>query len=291
MSATSMTSPLEVPTLSRRLRNRPAWTREPLLHFVILGALLFGIDHALVARAEDPRTIVIDAAADDEARQVFVAARGRAPNAEEMTALRGVWLNNEVLYREGLAMQVDRGDKAIRDRVIFKALSLVDANVALPPADDVTLRRYFASHRDRYDEPARYDFQEATLAGDTSESAVRSFVSALNGGTPGDAKAGLRVFKARPDANLDQSFGSGFAKALATRPIGEWVAMETREGWRAIRLDVITAPKAADFTVIRNVVQLDWADATAAEQRSAAVTALTKKYTVHVAADPAADQR
>jgi hypothetical protein len=38
-------------------------------------------------------------------------------------------------------------------------------------------------------------FQEAALSGDSSEAAVREFVNALNSGTPGDAKAGLRVFK------------------------------------------------------------------------------------------------
>ena len=285
MSAPSIIASFDPSPVRDRVRRLPAWTREPLLHFVILGALLFGIDHIVVARADDPRTILIGAEADDEARQVFVAARGRSPNADEMAALRGVWLNNEVLYREGLAMQVDRGDKAIRDRVIFKALSVIDANVALPPADDVTLRKYFDAHRDRYDEPARYDFEEAVLAGDVSESAVRSFVAALNAGMPGDAKAGLRVYKSRPDANLDDSFGAGFAKALAAKSIGEWTPMQTRDGWRAVRLDTIAPPRAADFAIVRNVVQLDWADATAAGQRSAAVRALTNKYKVRIEAD------
>ncbi len=285
MYSLSSAVPRAASFVDRRVRRFPAWTREPLLHFVVLGALLFGIDHAVFSRADDPHTIVIGAEADDEARQVFVAARGRAPNADEMTALRGVWLNNEVLYREGLAMQVDRGDKAIRDRIVFKALSVIDADVTLPPADDATLRKYFDSHRDRYDEPARYDFQEAVLAGDATESAVRAFVGALNAGMPGDAKAGLRVYKSRPDANLDDSFGAGFAKALAVNPIGEWTPMRTRDGWRAVRLDAVASLRAADFAVVRNVVQLDWADATAAEQRSAAVRALTKKYTVRIEAN------
>ena len=56
----------------------------------------------------------------------------RAPSADELDALRKVWLDNEVLYREGLALQVDRGDVAIRERVIFKALSVVDAGTKLP---------------------------------------------------------------------------------------------------------------------------------------------------------------
>src|SRR5262249_15596855 len=93
---------------------RVRWWREPLLHFTVLGALLFAIDHHLASRADDPHVIVIDAAVDAQARQVFKAARGREPNDEELYALRRVWLDNEVLYREGLALQVDKGDSAIR---------------------------------------------------------------------------------------------------------------------------------------------------------------------------------
>ncbi len=285
MSVQSLSSPRDAPVAPRRHRPWPAWSREPLLHFFVLGALLFGIDHVLSTRADDPRTIVIDAAADDEARQVFRAARGHEPDASEMAALRGVWLNSEVLYREGLALQVDRGDKAIRDRVIFKALSVVDANVALPTPDDALLRKWFDGHRATYDEPARFDFQEAVLSGDASESAVRAFVAALNAGTPGDAKAGLRVFKGRPVANLDQSFGDGFAKTLEAASLGSWQAMRTRDGWRAVFVDAVTPPRPARFEVVRNTVQLDWADATAAAQRTAAVQALTKKYKVVIQAD------
>jgi hypothetical protein len=270
---------LAVPT-SRRAAPWPGWLREPLLHFVVLGALLFAVDHVVVGRADDPRTIVRGADVDGEARQLFKASRGREPDAEELNALRRVWLDNEVLYREGLALQVDKGDTAIRERVIFKALSVIDANVKLPPFDDKLLREWFESHRAKYDEPARYDFQEAVLGGDGSESAVRTFVAALNSGTPGDAKAGLRVFKGRPHANLVQSYGPEFAKALEDSPPGEWRAQRTRDGWRAIRVDAATPPKPAAFEPLRGVVLQDWTDATLSEQRSAAVQALAKKYTL-----------
>src|SRR5688500_11935385 len=109
------------------------WLREPLLHFIVLGALLFGVDHFIAGQSDDPHTIVLDATVDNEAKQIFEASRGRAPNAEELRALRQVWLDNEVLYREGLALELDRGDKAIRERVIFKALSVIDAGTKRPP--------------------------------------------------------------------------------------------------------------------------------------------------------------
>jgi PPIC-type PPIASE domain len=256
------------------------WLREPLLHFVVLGGLLFAVDHFLITRSDDPRTIVVGAEVDSEAIATFEAVRGHRPNNEELDSLRRVWLDNEVLYREGLALQVDKGDTAIRERVIFKALSVIDSNVKLPTITDDVLRKWFEAHREKYDEPSRYDFDEAALAGDAPEADVRAFVTELNAGTPGDAKAGLRVFKGRPLVNLVQSYGQEFADALANSPPAQWQAFHTKDGWRAMRLDSISPAKPAVFEALRGVVQQDWTDATASEQRTAAVRALAKKYTI-----------
>ncbi|MBT9491600.1 MAG: peptidyl-prolyl cis-trans isomerase [Paucibacter sp.] len=261
----------------------PIWLREPLLHFLFFGALLFAADHYMLADRDDPHTIVVGAEVDSEAIAIFKASRNREPSAEELSALRQVWLDNEVLYREGLALQVDRGDTGIRERVIFKALSVVDANTKLPAVDDKILNTWFEKNRAKYDEPARYDFQEAALSGDSSannEAAVRAFVTELNAGTPGDARAGLRVFKGRPHDNIVQSYGPECAKALEALPPGEWRALPTREGWRAMRLEAISAAAPANFETLRGVLLQDWTDATMAEQRTAAVRALAKKYSV-----------
>lgn len=261
-------------------RSRTPWWREPLLHFALLGALLFAADHFLVQRADDPRVIVVGADVTAEARKLFRESRGREPNAEELEALNRRWIDNEVLYREGIALGVDQGDKMIRDRVIFKSLMMVETGLKLPPVDDTALRAWFESQREKYDEPARYDFQEAVLSGDTSEAAVRRFAAALEGGTPGDANAGLRVFKGRPFDNLVQSYGADFARSLGEATPGAWRAMPTPEGWRAIRLDTITPPRPASFEAIRPVVLADWTDATMAQQRTDAVRARGKKYAV-----------
>jgi hypothetical protein len=277
-------------SLPRLRLSGPRWLREPLVHFAVLGGLLFGIDHLLIGKADDPHIIVVDAEVDRTARETFKAARGQEPSPQELEALRQVWLDNEVLYREGLALQVDKGDTAIRERVIFKALSVIDSNVKLPPADDAVLRKWFEAHRDKYDDPPRYDFEEAALSGDSSETAVRAFVKTLNGGVPGDARAGLRVFKGRPRANLVQSYGPELASALDQSAPGQWQALQTRDGWRALRLDAISPARPAVFEALRGVMLHDWTDATAAEQRTAAVRALARKYQVKHQALPLGEE-
>lgn len=263
----------------------PAWLREPVLHFVVLGAALFALDHYAAGQEDDPRTIVVAKGVADEAKALFRKSRDRDPNEAELRALTERWIDNEVLYREGLALQVDQGDTMIRERVIFKSLMVVEAGVKLPPVDDTTLRAWFETQRAKYDEPARYDFQEAVLSGDSSEAAVRALALTLNTGAPGDVQAGLRIFKGRPHSNLVQSYGDDFAKALNEAPPGEWRAMPTREGLRLMRLDQIIPAKPADFEALRNGVLADWTDATLAQQRTDAVRERAKKYTIKFEGD------
>lgn len=276
----SVLPPVRLPTRSGP--DLPTWAREPLLHFLLLGAALFGVDRLINRGQGDANEIVISAEVSEEARQLFKAKRGQEPNAEELAALRKLWLDNEVLYREGLALQLDKGDTGIRERVIFKALSVIDGGTQLPPVTDDILRDWFEQRRAKYDEPARFDFQEAVLEGNAGEAAVRAFVEQLNLGTPGDAKAGLRVFKGRPHSNLLQSYGQDFAQALEGASPGTWRALKSRDGWHAVRLEATSAAKPASFEALRGVVLQDWTDATLAEQRSAAVAALAKKYTVKI---------
>jgi hypothetical protein len=273
------------PKLPSVKRGLPSWAREPLVHFILLGGVLFAADYALASREDDPRVIVIDREVDAQAIKVFTEARGRVPDEEELFALRRVWLDNEVLYREGMALGLDKGDKAIRERVIFKALSVVDANVRKPEIDAAGLRQWFETHRSRYDEPARYDFEEAVIAGKRTDDVVRAFANSLNAGTPGEIDAGLRVFTRRPHENIVQSYGAEFAAALEASPAGEWRALQSKDGLRVMRLKSVTPPKPAAFEDFAGIVYQDWTDSVMAEQRSDAVRSLARKYQVKVQGD------
>ena len=252
---------------------------------MLLGAALFAIDSLVASRSDDPQVITIDAAVDAEAVRVFRDARGRAPDQDELYALRRVWLDNEVLYREGLALQMDKGDKAIRDRVIFKALSTINAGLKLPPVDDATLRAWFEKNRIKYDEPPRLDFSEAIVPeASPTEAMARALAAMLNANGGGEANASLRVFKGRPQANIVQSYGADFSQALEKAPAGEWQALRQAEGWRVVRLDGASAPKPASFENLRGVVLQDWTDAVMADQRGAAVKAMALKYRIQTEA-------
>ena len=113
------------------------------------------------------------------------------PNSEELYALRKVWLDNEVLYREGVALGLDKGDKAIRERVIFKALSMVDAGVKLPPYDEATLREWFESESAEDTTSPRASISRRRCSSAIKpEAAARAFAMSLNTGAPGRHRSG-----------------------------------------------------------------------------------------------------
>jgi hypothetical protein len=273
MASDTMTTATGNPTTGR-------WLHEPLLHFALLGLLLFGIDALMNRGADDQRRIVMNAQVDAEAIALFSKARGRAPSAQELEALRTIWLDNEVLYREGLALQVDRGDPAIRERIIFKALSVVEAGLSKPATEELVVKEWFEANRGRYDQPPRFDFREAVPSGETSKESVESLVSLLNAGEGGDVEASLRVFTARPRSNLVQTYGEEFTLNLEKSEPGKWVAIKGAKHWRAIQLEAAVPGKAADFSAVASAVAQDWLDTTMSEHRTAAVRKLAEKYEI-----------
>jgi hypothetical protein len=256
------------------------WSRDPLIYFLALGGLLFMLDQRVAERKDDPKTIVVPASITQEARTSFKGTRNRDPNPEELQALVQRWLDTEVLYREGLKMQLDQGDQMIRDRVIFKSLMSFDGSLPKPVPDEKTLRAWLETKREKYDEPARHDFEEAVINVESAPDAAQAFVQALNKGASTDTQAGLRIFKGRPRSNIVQSYGEDFAKALEISSPNEWRALQAKDGWRVIRLKAITPPVPAKFEAIANILNKDWVDTTYAQQRTDAVRQRAKNYTI-----------
>jgi len=271
-----MESPIITPTtwLQRALR-------EPLTHFIVLGALIFAADALFLSVRGDPQEIVITKETYAEARGAFVAGMNREPTAAELKVLTDRWVDNEVLFREGLALGMDRGDQAMKDRVVFKVLTATQSGLALPKIDEAGLREWFESRRDQYDLPARFSFEEAVIAvSDSTPEKLKKFVTALNGQQVPELEASLRVFKDRPRPNLDQSYGAAFADALEKQTIGTWVVLESKEGYRAIRLTELTPARAVSYDEMRERVYTDWKEITSSELTKNAIREIAKKYRI-----------
>ena len=263
----------------------PAWVkralREPLTHFVVLGALIFAADHLVMAERGTPHEIVITKETYAEARSAFVGGMKREPTAAELKVLTDRWVDNEVLYREGLALGMDKGDQAMKERVIFKVLTAAQAGLALPKIDEAGLRTWFESRRDRYDLPTRFSFEEAVLAaGDATPEKLQKFVAALNSEQAPGLEGSLRIFKDRPRPNMIQSYGAPFADALEKSTIGSWAVLQSQEGPRAIRLAALTPGRAVSYDEMKERVYTEWKEVTSSQLTKTAIGEIAKKYRI-----------
>ncbi len=271
--------------------------REPLLHFVLIAGVLFVADHIWNQQKDDRKTITISALTQKDARATFKGSMQREPSEADMKILVNRWLDNEILYREGIALGLDRGDPSIRERVIFKALSVVQAGLTLPPLKDDDLKKWFEENRARYDTPVRFDFLEAVPAGEDQGTDLQILVDSLNGQsktnpdkkTVAEGKANpdssLRVFKQRPRSNLVTSYGESFTKALESAPKGTWLVVSSQVGKHAIQLEAIQPGEPADFSRIKVAVLKDWREQTLSKMTTDTVRNLGKKFVIQQEAE------
>lgn len=271
----------------------PAWRHllaEPLVHFLALGGVLFALSAALAPAPDQGRVIEVSADVRREIADVYRATHGRPPTTVELAPLVDNWIRTQVLYREALALGLDRGDEMIRERITHKMNLLVFSQVAVPPPTEAGLRAWFEANRARYDQPTRYDFFGLLLEGAGGEAsrmraeAVARQLDGEDAEPPAELVAQVRVFANRDRAGVSALFGPGFADALAGLPLETWRALPAegsgQAGWMAVRLARVQEGRRAEFEQVRSAVEDAWRADTTRRLANEAVSKLAAGYVI-----------
>ena len=271
------------PSETTTLRFKQIWDRikvEPLFIFSAIAVLIFLGDHLISLTKDDPKAIVVTPAIREDIRQIYVNSLKTEPTPGDMKILVDRWIDNEVLYREGLALGLDKGDSSIRERVIFKTLSVTQAEVSLPKLDEHELQKWFTEHEDQYDAPTLINFEEAVVAGKPSADDLKNFVNALNGKGHSEIDSSLEIFKDRPRFTIVDGYGENFAQSLEKLPPSQWSSLDSKAGTRIVRFMSTKPGDKANFDQIKAKVYTDWKNQTAAELSTKAIRELGKKYKI-----------
>jgi hypothetical protein len=253
---------------------------EPLLIFMMIAAVIFVGDYLFSLTKEDPNAIVITSEIRQQVKQIYTNSLKREPSDADMKVLINRWVDNEVLYREGLALGLDKGDSSIRERVIFKTLSVTQASINLPKLDQNGLQNWFKEHAAQYDAPSLVHFQEAVPSGKPSADDLKNFVNALNGKGKSDVDSSLEIFKDRPRFTIVDGYGEDFTAALEKLPTNGWHLLDSKAGPRIVSLISVKEGEKADFEELKAKVYADWKNQTGAELSTKAIRDMGKKYTI-----------
>ena len=265
--------------------------REPLVHFLLLGALLFVLYGWLNRQGfAAPDEIFVSQQQVDGLVLQFERVWQRAPTAKERQALIDSWVRDEVYYREALAMGLERDDPVVRRRMSQKIQFILDSGTPAAPTD-AELQQWLADHADDYRIEPAYALQQVYFdparRGETIESEIATALSALDSGraVTGDST----MLPERIDGSATEvarAFGEEFETALRSVPVGSWQGpVPSGFGLHLVRLEKREDGRVARLADVRETVERDLLHAKAQAANDAYYENLRAKYAVRVEDD------
>ena len=278
------------------------WLREPLLHFLLIGLALFTI-YAYMHRGrigvESSRRIVLSL---DDLRQMdlyFVSQCHRQPTPEEFQAMVEDKVREEVLYREGIAMGLDKDDTIVKRRMAQKMQFLAEDVAAAHEPSTAELKAWFDKNKQKFALPSRYSFRHLYFSPDkrgknTQDDAAKALAKIA--GQPEESKLAASLgdqfmfqdyYGDRAPEAIAKEFGPPFAVALEKLKPGSWQGpVESGYGWHLVYVDTVIPGRIPAFEEMEPDVKTAWL----AEQKQTAwqkaYAEMRAKYTVLLPGPP-----
>ncbi|MEM7700669.1 MAG: peptidylprolyl isomerase [Pseudomonadota bacterium] len=239
--------------------NLPNWTREPLVHFVVLGSVLY-LALTWGGNPPDPasRVISVGLAEREKIAESWTLTMGRSPTDAELDAAVDAFVREEVLYREALRLGLDEEDAIVRRRLVSKMdLSASLAAETVEPTDEA-LRAYFEANKEHYADLAQVNAKVSFIqAFYSNEAQARAAIE--RGDDAGEATSLPPSVDASPMRDVEARFGQQFAMGLRSlTPSEKWQGpIQSGFGWHLVRLTQ-RDDQPAEFESIKGVLANDW---------------------------------
>jgi hypothetical protein len=269
--------------------------REPLVQFALLGLGLFAIYRFSgggkdIERAEQ---VVVDAEQIERIASEFQRVWMRPPTEVELEGLIDDHVKEEILYREALALGLDRDDLIVRRRMRQKMEFLNEALVEEREPTDAELQAYLAEHADDFRRRGGVSFVQAFVSPDRhedpearAEQVLARLTAAANPDPVAEALGDASLLPTHLSASLDEvdrTFGEPFASQLTGAPLGEWVGpIESAYGLHLVRVDALESDRVPSLDEIRSDVERDWRYELQKKADAAFFEALLERYDVRI---------
>jgi hypothetical protein len=274
---------------------RTGWLREPLLHFLLAGAVLFILFRVLNGGASGaPREIVISEARVEALAENFARTWMRPPTPEELRGLVDDYVAEEVFYREAIAMGLDRDDTVIRRRLRQKMEFISEDVAAAVEPTDAELQAYLDKHAEKFVEPPRLTFEQVFLSsenrGDAARRDAERILAELTAGRGpanpqelGDPTLLPPAMEAAGLQEVANTFGTEFATQLDEAPVGQWAGpLQSGFGLHVVRVAERQSGTMPTLAEIRPIVAREWQAERRQATNAAFLLQLRAKYEVRI---------
>jgi hypothetical protein len=266
---------------------------EPMLHFVLIGIALFGGYRWVSPADSGGRRIVITQGVVDDLVAQHVAARGREPSTTELNHLIESYVHDEILYREGVRLGLDRDDIVVKRRVRQKIEMIAEEDASTRAPNDADLSAYLTANPARFVQPAILTFEQVFIGEPTSGPGVVHAVAHIREALRKGADSGElgkptllpRQMTRTPADLVARDFGASFAATLENVPVGEWVGpIDSSFGAHYVRVSDRTPAVAPQLAAVRDQVVREWENERRQRARNDAYARMRGEYTVSIEA-------
>ncbi|MEC9134486.1 MAG: peptidylprolyl isomerase, partial [Pseudomonadota bacterium] len=238
---------------------RTRWYRDPLVAFLVLGALLF----VIVGDLDEDAQSTIDVRSQDVARlaQQWAMQMQREPNARELQGLLDQYIKEEIYYREALRLGLDENDTIVRRRMVQKLTFLTEDLAVSDVPDQTVLKQFHLDNSDNYTEPKRYSFQHRYFSADRREDAEQIAERAITDtAIAGDPFMLQKQYAQRSQREIGDLFGREFAAGVANLQADEqWQGpLRSAYGWHVVRVTQVLPSRMLTFDEVQDRVLADW---------------------------------
>ena len=280
------------------------WLREPLVHFLLIGATLF-VFFAWTGGAGGPASnrITVTSAQVQQLAAAFTKTWQRPPTGTELKGLVDEYVREEIAYREAVAMGLDRDDTIIRRRMRQKLEFLVEDAASATPPTEAELQVYLDAHGEAFRFQPQVAFRQVyvdtSLGGDATVRA-KALLERLRNAGPDAPLEGLgdsimldpEVPLQRQD-ELARLFGPEFASQVATLQAGRWEGpVRSGYGLHLVMIRTLVPGREATLDEVRGDVERELLGQRRREQLAAMYDELAGRYSVTiegVASQPGAE--
>jgi peptidyl-prolyl cis-trans isomerase C len=249
------------------------WLKEPLLHFLIAGALIFVL-FSMVNREEitvDGKKIVVSAGDIERLSTNWSKRWNRSPTETELKGLVESYIKEEVYYREALSLGLDQDDTILRRRLMQKMEFLSNDLAELNTPDEAALNEYFIEHQDKYQLPARISFAHVYFSADKHGNQIfndagkvladiRSSSSPISHAADrGDSFMMQYDLTLETPYEVARLFGQGFAEQVFQAEVNNWQGpIESGYGLHLIYINEKVDARMPELAAVIDKVRTDW---------------------------------
>lgn len=233
--------------------------KHPLLQFSVVGVLLFGLNYIVTNQTNRKEQLLIDDSDLENSIQTYSQTWEEIPDSSMVPHLLEQQIEQKVLYEKGLELGLDKNNRRVKELIVLSTKEYLMSQADLSDPGDAVLQLFWKEHKDNFEEPGVYSFEQYFFEADSLKAASAQKQLKLGKTIHGVTNSALSDnYKEVTAIELAKVFGKDFSMELDAVTADEVLVLKSLWGWHVIRMTKVQKGATLSFDSQRQQVLKNW---------------------------------